>query len=638
MSNSFERLAAALRAATAATLISALAACGGSGDTIVAGAGTASCEPADPATAADCSQLLVAVTDADGDFVSYVVDVLSITLQRPAGGSVETLPASTRVDFANLTELSELLSAATLAPGDFVGGTIRIDYSNAEIFVESAGGIVPAQAVDAAGTPLGVVDVEVRLADRDHLILTRGRTALLSIDFDLAASHHVDLTSTPALLTTEPFIVAEVRPLTEKELRVRGALIDVDVANQSYDIRVRPWHRRDGDFGELTVHTTATTEFEIGDSVLTGDAGLTALDGLAAGTMTVAFGTLDTQQHRFTAEIVRAGDSIGGDLLAAVHGNVVARSGDTLTVKGALAVYRDRPAHFRRTVMVELGPDTKVSKVGDPGATLAKDDISVGQRIVALGQFTNAAASDDDPLAPDVALVLDATQGRVRMQLTQLHGTVRAVNPGEISLELRAIDRLGIDMFDFSGTGSGAGSDADPLDYQVATSTLSAGGLEVGKWARVQGFVAPFGLAPPDFFGRTLIDHRDIPVIAGIGWGLAGTAAPFAVMDASGLVLDLTNPDIGSRHHLLLGRRIVDLYDLPAPLTAAPSATRGLYSIWEPGHVELFIDFAAFVDELSLRLGSGSKAQALAASGSFDEASTTLAASRIAVHMSTATP
>jgi len=612
----------------------AVGACGGSGGAALgSNQGAGACDPSNPATQAECGNVVLAVTDADGDFISYVVDVLSITLHRAGGGDVETLPATTRIDFAELTELSELMSVTALAPGDIVGGTIRLDYGNAEINVESGGNIVPAEAVDANGAPLGVVELEIRLAERNHLVVTRGRTALLSIDFDLSASHEVDLSATPALVTAEPYLVAEVRPLTEKDIRVRGALVDVDTAGSSYDIRVRPWHRRDGEFGGVTVHTTSTTTFEIDGVAYTGAPGLVALDALADGSLTVAFGTLDLEDRTFTAQVVHAGDSVGGDRFAAVHGNVVARNGDTLTVKGAIAVHRDRPARFRRTVVVLLGQNTGVSKAGDPQAVLDKDDISVGQRIVAFGQFTNPDTDDSDPMTPGPALILDATEGRARMLATRLHGTVAGILPGQLNMQLRAIDRLGVDLFDFTGTGITAGSDADPLDYEIATGTLSLAGLEVDKWAAVVGFVAPYGEAPPDFYGRTVVDHRDIPVALGIGWGLKGTNAPFSSMGPSGLVLDLANPDIGSRHHLKLGRRVVDLFDLPGSPAIVPDGTRGLYGLWEPGHVELFVDFGEFVDELAIRIGGGDAARALAAYGAYDEAANTLTANRIAVHL-----
>lgn len=155
-----------------------LAGCGGSGGSsgTALNPSAAGCDPSNPATAAECGSVLIAVTDAEGDFTSYAVDVLSIALERANGSWVETLPVSTRVDFAQLTELSELLSAATLAPGDIVGGRIRLDYSNAEIYVEAGGQIVPAEIVDANGQALTTVDVDIRLADRDRLVVTRGRT------------------------------------------------------------------------------------------------------------------------------------------------------------------------------------------------------------------------------------------------------------------------------------------------------------------------------------------------------------------------------------------------------------------------------------------------------------------------------
>jgi len=627
-----------LRRATIFAALGIVTACSSSGSSSGDPNASATCVPSDPATADACGTVLVAVTDGDGDFVSYIVDVLSITLTRGNGASVETLPAATRVDFAALTELSELLSVATVVPGDIVGGTIRLDYSDAEIFVEAGGEIVAAQAVDEDGLPLGIVDVEIRLDELQHLVITRARTALLSIDFDLAASHDVDVSVTPALVTTRPFLIAEVDRPEQAAFRVRGPLVDVNLDRSSYEIRVRPWHRRLIDHGTLSIFTTAATEFEIGDALLVGADGLAALSALERGTPTVAFGILDTATRRFTAERVLAADSVGGERFAAVHGNVVARNGDTLTVKGGLAVHRDRPARLRRTVIVEIGPDTHVSRVGDRLVDFDKDDISVGQQIVAFGQFANADAADVDPLAPDIALVLDATQGRVRMQVTHLHGTVTAIAPGQLNLSLHAIDRLGIGLFNFAGTGPTADDDADPADYEIDTATLSLERVEIGKWARVHGFATRFGNAPPDFDGRVVVDHRDIPAAAGIGWGLQGTAAPFASMEASGLVLDMTNSAIGLRHHLLLGETLIDLFDLPSPLTVAPIDTLGLYGIVAPGHVELFADFGAFVAAIAVRLGGGSQAQAFAAYGSYDESAVTLSAPRAVIHMTAPLP
>jgi hypothetical protein len=73
MNTGFERARRALRCSWVVVLAAlSLTGCGGSGDP------TAS--PAPPASGADTGTLLVSVTDAEGDFVSYSVDVLSVTL------------------------------------------------------------------------------------------------------------------------------------------------------------------------------------------------------------------------------------------------------------------------------------------------------------------------------------------------------------------------------------------------------------------------------------------------------------------------------------------------------------------------------------------------------------------------------
>jgi hypothetical protein len=169
------------------------------------------------------------------------------------------LPQSVRVDFADLTDLSELISQATVVPGVFVRGSIRIDYSDAEIYVEAGDNIVPVNVFDTGGTLLtddadgpddtdpSIVTLAIDLPTTDRLVVTRGRVALLSIDFDLAVSHVVDTATNPATAVASPYLVAEVQPVDEKEIRVRGALVAVDVDAGTYDLRMRPWHLRTGD-------------------------------------------------------------------------------------------------------------------------------------------------------------------------------------------------------------------------------------------------------------------------------------------------------------------------------------------------------------------------------------------------------
>ena len=601
----------------AAAALAGLAGCGGSG-----GSDPPSTPP--PATA-DAGTLLISVTDADGDFVGYSVDVLSVTLQRRGGGTVEVLPATTRIDFAQLTELSDLLAVATLAPGDIVGGKIRLDYGTAEVFVESGGEVVRASVVGANGAPLGITELDIELSAREHLVITRGRAALLSLDFDLAASHDVELGQSPPVVTARPYIVAEIEPVAEKELRLRGALVSTDLAANSYTVDVRPWFLPSGAHGRVTVHTTPSTTFEIDGVPATGAAGLRALTAKPAGTMTIAFGTLSRAEHRFTAEIVHAGDSVSGERIDAVHGNIVSRRGDQLTVKGAFAVRRDHVVRTHRTVLVNVGANTKVLKTGAPGAVLDASALSVGQQIVAFGSLT-------EPATDTTPATFDATNGRVRMLPTHLHGTVTTALPGQLNLNLRGIDRLGVDAFDFAGTGTTPAQDANPADYEVATGTMVLANVVAGEAARVVGFVRPFGAAPPDFEGRSVVDHRGLPSLLGIGWGTSGTTAPFSSMGVTGLVLDVHNLELGERHHLLAGARTIDLTTLATPPTLAPPAAgRAIYGISVGRDIRMFTSFADFASELATLLGGGRPALALTASGSYDAPSATLRATHIAV-------
>jgi hypothetical protein len=572
--------------------------------------------------AANCGTVYVGLTDADGDFLSYTVDVVSLTLKKANGAVVETLPVATRVDFAQLVELSEFVTAATIPNGAYVEGRIRLDYGNAEVTVEVAGEPQAARVLDPSGQPLGVVDLDVRLDNRNHVVVAPGRPAFLQLDFDLAASHTVDITTTPATAVAEPFIVASVEPVDEKELRVRGPLVSVDTAAGSYVIDVRPFHHMVARLGELTVKTTGDTAFEIDGTAYTGADGLAVLAQSPPGTPTVAFGTLTLATRDFTAERVHAGTSVPGPRFDVVWGNVTAREGDTLSVRGGTLIRRAGSVVFKRgDITVLVGPDTRVTRDGGWGERLTEDAISVGQRIHAFGDVTE---TDDEA-------TLDATAGRVRLQITHLSGTVVSANPGALALDLYSIDARRPAIFDFSGTGSAPESDADPENYEIATGTLDLNRLMSGSPARVFGFVTPFGAAPPDFEGRTVVDFQEVRALLGLGWGLEGTSAPFLSLDGSGLVIDNANPDIGLRHFIAIGPVLIDLTALATPPTVVPADGRVLFAIGEPRRVEVFSEFARFAQALNERLASGQRAVAMSAHGKFDAGSTTLTANYVSV-------
>jgi hypothetical protein len=604
-----------------------LSACGGgsSGSAPAAPPIAATCVPGDASTASECGTLLLGLTDADGDFLSYTVDVVSLTLEKASGVTVEVLPVSTRIDFASYVDLTELVTTSLIPPGVYVAGTITLDYSAAEIFVEASGDAKAATAVDANGQALGQAEFRIELSDRDHLVITRGRPSLLTVDFDLAASHRVDIAATPALAFAEPFIVAEIEPADSKDIRLRGAFIEADETAMQYTVAVRPFHDRDGDFGRIAVNITDDTEFEVNGDSATGIEGLRALEAAGPGTLTVAQGILDVPDREFTANVVLAGSSVPGADADGVHGSVIARSGNELTVRGATYIPENGAAFFHDDVVVTVGPDTKVSKRGSPGMTFDIDDISIGSRISVRGVASDITGE---------TIAVDATEGAVRLHLTHLLGTVNSVNPGQVDIDLHAIDRRRVGIFDFAGTGASTDVDADPENYEVMTGNLDISGQAADKPVVVYGFPSDFGAAPPDFEGRTLVDYSDVRSALGVGWGMDGTTAPFLSMGSDGLLLDNDNPAIDQRHYIKQGPVLIDLTTLDSSTLIAPRETgRAVFCIATRDRLRVYTDFDDFVDALGIALDGATAARSMYARGLYDADSNVFTAWKIGVYL-----
>jgi hypothetical protein len=278
---------------------------------------------------------------------------------------------------------------------------------------------------------------------------------------------------------------------------------------------------------------------------------------------------------------------------------------------------------LRGDAKVLVGPDTKVTRDGQRGDDVGDDAISVGQRIHAFGDATIADAAE--------RVTLDATAGRVRLHLTHLAGLVQTVAPGALTLDLVAIDGHRPAAFDFSGTGTSAATDADPRDYEIATGLPNAGALDEGSLARVFGFVTPFGAAPPDFTGRTLVGFDEVLALLTVGWGPQGTSAPFSSMNPTGLVLDTSNPGLGERHHIHIGPRLIDITTLATPIRLVPDPDRrDVFAIASGGMVEVFAEFTAFEAALESQLAT-SKVIGLVSGGKLDAATGDFTTARILV-------
>lgn len=613
-----------------------LAACsGGAGSSASPDPGPiAACDPANPATHNECGTVFIGLTDADGDFLNYTVSVTGLTLETANGRTVDVMPASTQVNFTDYVDVTELVAAVVVPPATYVKGRIHLDYSDAEVLVEAGGAAREAVVTDLEDVELTQTSLEIVLSNRDQLLVTPRRAHFLQLDFDLAASHTVDIAPTPARAASEAFIVAEVHPVDEKDIRVRGPLVAVSLDAMSYTIAVRPFHDRIADFGRFEVHVTNNTEFEVDGTVFVGADGLAALEAAGQGTPTVALGTLTTADRTFTADLVLAGSSVPGHEGDAVIGNIIKREGNFLTIRGATIVPRDtatdRRVHFHDDVVVEVGPDTRVFRDGHRRRTvLTIDDLSIGQRVTIRGE---QAAATTDPAAPQI--LFDATQGAVRMHVTHLSGVVNAVMPGQTDITLHAIDRRRADVFDFTGTGPSRDLDADPMNYEIHTGGLALTDMAAGKPIVAWGYPSAFGMAPPDFKGRSFIDYSDVRSALGVGWGAAGTIAPFAVTDIAGLVLDNQNPDIDQRHYVKQGPVLIDLTALDSNTTIVPRETgRMLFSIKTRDSLRLYSDWGDFYADLVDSLDGATRARSMHAYGQFDTDTNTFTAAKLGIFL-----
>ncbi len=122
------------RAALVALGAATLAACGSGGGLSGASPGGIA---APTSCSANCGAAVVSLTDAPGDFLSYIVKVVSLQLTRSDGTVVQTIPVATTVDFAQLVNLSEIVSSSQIPAGNYTSASMTLDYASATIVVDN---------------------------------------------------------------------------------------------------------------------------------------------------------------------------------------------------------------------------------------------------------------------------------------------------------------------------------------------------------------------------------------------------------------------------------------------------------------------------------------------------------------------
>ena len=594
--------------------------------------------------------MVMTVTDAAGDFLSYQVNLVSLQLQKADGSMVETLPATTTVDFVQLINLSEILSVRQIPPGDYVAAQVTVDFTNASIMVDDGTGTgVAVKPVDSTGAALGQLQLMVQLDAKNHLQINAAKASRIAFDFNLLASNMVDLTA--KTVTVSPVLVAGVVPVDNKQVRVRGEIASVDTADNAYTVQVDPFHDHNDDKqSAFVVHTTDTTTFEINGTPFVGAAGLAQLATLASDTLSVAFGSVDLTTQTFTATDVLAGTSVEGGGFDHILGTVIARTGNTLTVHAAHMQDHDNGDNhdgadnfMAGNSTVTIAAATAVTAQGQASAAPAHTiaEISVGSLIDAFGTASKDGSGK---------VTFDAGAGRVRLDLTQVQGSLNAVGSNQITIKLNSIGRLPSSLFNFSGTAAAGGALSDPTHYVLGTGNLSLSPFTVGGSLLGIGFVAPFGGAPPDFNAITLAngsqgdvdDNDDDNDNSGKGaqmdidWGKSGTTAPFKTLDATHLDLDVSNSSIGSHHRIQVDPQDIDITALAGDpsIVAAGGMTEFAITGQHGRATDNFSSFADFESALAMDLNGMTTALRLTADGQYDAASNTFTARRITILLS----
>jgi len=617
----------------------------------------------------------VTLTDEPGDFTSYIVNVDSVTLTGVANGAITAVSTPESVDFTKLSDISELWAAASVPDDTYTSATITLDYTNAVISVMVNGVPQKATVIDSTGGVLTTVSVTVNLDKSHPMVITptyaSSSASRLAIDFNLAVSNSVNLATTPATVTVKPYFTVATSAPDHKLIRVRGPMINSSVGVGTYTVYGRPFYDEVNSLGSITLFNQPTSIYTINGTTAVGAAGITAVSQLSAGTtMTAAYTTFTPSVNNLPSPPATAGTFyvvyavVGSSLediyTQGIEGDVIARSGNTLTVRGAtlfntiaqLVSYIDTPDS-----VVVLGPNTIVTADDNTSLKgLNYRSISVGQHIIARGIYSLPASG---------VTTLDATgdsstnTGSVRIQSTQLWGSTVAAAAGSVALNLQTINNWPVSVFNFAGSGVSTAQNSLPADYLIDTGALAVpAGTVAGDPLWIGGFASPFGTAPPDFIASTVDAEATVPASLRVNWTAAGAAAPFATLTGTGMTIDLSNANYSSGE-IRIGAESVDLKSLAAtpqivPAATPPSGAAGVPAVFLPlfavGNpvtsaatvdptttttastaISMFNTFATYATQLGSSITTTSPALRFEATGLYNRASNTFTATRINV-------
>jgi len=559
----------------------------------------------DAATLDGEGTLLLAITDAEEDFVSYTINVNSIMLTKENGDQVEVHSDATQVDFVEYQELSELFSVVRVPVGRYESITMELDYSEAYILVQDENGnTYEAQAVDSEENILTSYTVQFDLSEEQTLEVKGKRTSHLTLDLDLSSSNTI-LSFEPAVVQVEPFVIGTVSLDEEREHRLRGTVASADTEAQTLTLNVKPMRKRGGDFGELLVNFDDESVIEIDGEPLELAAALTNLSNQGGDFPVVVFGSVTTDEATgemtFTADQLLAGSSVpwsGKDLFK----GIVTQLQDGVPYISGLTI--DTEVKERQHVadlMFVVAEDTEyANRTSD---VMDASYLVPGQKVETMGQYNGEEVSS-----------FDATGETVRILLSTVMGQVETIHDnGLVTIDVERFNKR---------PGKMVKKHASELELESIVadiSALSQISVASGDWVKVIGYFNPVMESEDltaDFAAKSVTKYQvsESELKYGGHWGREGTT-PVVSDDTSKLTVDL----VSGRHKMNFRFNPVNMLPEVESLVFSSAAETGHFALRQKGSEAQFFDtFTELLTVLGAAMESDS-VQGIQAKGAFND-------------------
>src|SRR5262249_10594458 len=135
-----------------------------------------------------------------GDFISYIVNVDSITLTRNDGTVATPLLTPVTLDLAELNNTSLFLEAPAVPDGTYTSAAVTLDYSlTPSIAYNNHGVSLLATPINVLGQRMSAVSVTVTFDPNHPLVVPLNQSVRLHVDIDLTASSELIPDSSPTL-------------------------------------------------------------------------------------------------------------------------------------------------------------------------------------------------------------------------------------------------------------------------------------------------------------------------------------------------------------------------------------------------------------------------------------------------------